>query len=122
MLPSVQDNQSKPEGKDMTDQQLLETPDVDLSSGLYYRKYKLQQAKSGMKGAGINMVPVDEVYELYVYYSDLKGKPLSGNQLTKAMRAEGQKISNERGKLLASEFEIRYLGALSDLDNKQLGG
>ena len=98
----------------MTAQELLGTPDADLSAGEYYKKYKLQQAQSGIKGSGINMVPADEVYTLYVYYSDLKGKPLSGNQLTKAMRAEGQKISNERAKELAETFSLKYLEEKED--------
>ncbi len=93
----------------MTDQELLDTPDVDLSAGLYYRKYKLEQAKSGMKGSSVNMVPADELYELYFYYSDLKGKPLSGNMFVKAVRSEGTKLSNERAKELAEKFSLRYL-------------
>jgi len=92
----------------MTDQTLLDTPDTELSAGLYYRKYKLQQAKSGMKGSGVNMVPSDELYELYFYYSDLKGKPLSGNAFVKSVRAEGTKLSNERAKELAEKFSLRY--------------
>ena len=95
----------------MTDQDLLKTPDAELSAGLYYRKYKLQQKQQGSSGGGskVNMVPMSEVYDVFKYYSDQKGKPLSGNQLTKAMRAEGQKMSNERGKLLAPDLAERYL-------------
>ena len=92
----------------MTDQELLDTPDSDLSAGLYYRKYKLEQKKNGSTGSGVNMVPADDLYELYFYYSDQKGKPLSGNQLVKAVRAEGSKCSNERAKELAETFSLRY--------------
>jgi len=98
----------------MTDQQLLDTPDGELSAGLYYRKYKLVQAKSGMKGSSVNMVPADELYELYFYYSDLKGKPLTGNMFVKAVRAEGTKLSNERAKELAETFSLKYMEEKED--------
>jgi len=96
------------EDSKMTDQQLLDTPDVELSAGLYYRKYKLQQAKSGMKGSSVNMVPADALYDLFVYYSKAKKRLLSGNSLVKVIRAEGTKCSNERAKLLAEEFAIKF--------------
>jgi len=98
----------------MTDQELLDTPDAELSAGLYYRKYKLVQAKEGIRGGGVNMVPANHLYELYVYYSDLKGKPLTGNMLVKAIRAEGSKCSNERAKELAEEFSIKYMKEKED--------
>ncbi len=94
----------------MTDQDLLDTPDGELNAGLFYRKYKLRQAAEGRAGSAgrKNMVELTEVYAVFSYYSDKKGKTISGNQLTKAMRAEGQKMSNERGKLLAPQLAERY--------------
>ena len=98
----------------MTDQELLDTPDEDLPAGLFYRKYKLIQSKSGIKGSGVNMVPADNLYEIYEYYSNEKGKPLSGNMLVKAIRAEGGKCSNDRAKELAETFRIKYLEEKED--------
>jgi len=95
----------------MSDEKLLSTPDADLSAGMYYRKYKLIQARAGSTGGRkVNLVPTDELYELYEYYSDQKGKPLTPNMFVKAVRAEGSKLSNERSKILVEEFSIRYKG------------
>ena len=101
----------------MTDDQLIETPDVDLSAGLYYRKFKLMQKREGSTGVRKNMTPADELYELYFYYSDQKGKPLTGNMFVKAVRAEGTKLSNERAKVLAEGFSKKYMEEKEDEDN-----
>ncbi len=93
----------------MTDEELLATPDSELAAGYFYRKWKLNQAKQGSIGGGKNLVPIDELYPVYVYYSNLKGKPLTGNMFVKAVRSEGTKLSNERAKILAEEFSIKYI-------------
>ncbi len=93
----------------MTDDQLIETPDVDLSAGLYYRKFKLMQKREGSTGVRKNMVESSALYEIYFYYSDQKGKPLTPNMFVKAVRAEGTKLSNERSRTLVEEtFRDKY--------------
>ena len=89
----------------MNDQELLDTPDSDLSAGLYYRKYKLEQKKNGSTGSGVNMVPADDLYELFYYYEKARKSP---NQLVKHIRAEGTSCSNERAKELFPEFTKKY--------------
>jgi len=98
----------------LSNEELLKIPDSDLSAGLFYKKYKIIQTQSGIRGSGVNMSPADELYNLYVYYSNEKGKPLSGNLFVKAVRSEGTRLSNERAKVLATEFAIKYIEEKED--------
>jgi len=90
----------------MTDTELLETPDSELSAGLYYKKYKLNQARIGSSGgARVNLVPEDELYGIFTYYEKSRKSP---NQLVKHVRAEGLKLSNERSRIVFDTFTERY--------------
>ena len=89
-------------------ERIMASATADLSPAEFFHQFREKAKLSGSSGIRKNMVPADDLYELYVYYSEVKGKPLSGNALVKVIRAEGTKCSNERAKLLAEEFAIKF--------------
>lgn len=91
-----------------TIEELLRIDKVDLSPGEFYAVWKHEQKINGSSGIRKNMVPADQLYELYEYYSNEKGKPLTGNMFVKVIRAEGEKCSNERAKVLVEAFRPKY--------------
>jgi len=92
----------------VTDEELLATPDSDLSAGWYLRKYRLVQKQNGLAGSAgrKNMTDADELYEVFCYYDKARK---SSNQLVKHIRAEGTKCSNERSVKLFEEFTKKYM-------------
>lgn len=82
----------------------------DLNPSDFLYRWKEEQKFAGVTGTGKKIRAGTELmYEIYEYQRMLKGKAVSGNQLVKAARAEGESCSNERAKVLAPQFEIRWL-------------
>ncbi|MCI4436843.1 MAG: hypothetical protein JHC33_08570 [Ignisphaera sp.] len=92
-----------------TIEEILKIPVAERSPGEFLRAFKYEQEEAAEKSGGKGTkVKAKELYDIYVYISDLKGKPATGNMLVKAVRAEGSSLSNERSKVLAEQFKTRY--------------